>query len=95
MVVGHERIEPESHGDPGQDGKTDDGKPYVRIARGSGPDLPPYTESSPATVRIRNKAYLIVFTPVFLVYGMKPTSSPPKPKERVPPSPPAKTPTTN
>jgi hypothetical protein len=44
-------------------------------------------------VRIRNKAYLIVFPPVFLVYGMEPTSSPPKPKERVPPSPPAKTPT--
>lgn len=47
----------------GQDGETDEGKPYFRIARGSGPDLPPYTESSPATVRIRNKGYLIVFTP--------------------------------
>jgi hypothetical protein len=93
MVVGHERIEPESHGDPGQDGKTDDGKPYVRIARGSGPDLPPYTEDSPVIGRIYNMDYLIVFTPVFLVYGLKRTSVPPKPKERVSPSPPAKTPT--
>jgi hypothetical protein len=32
----------------GQDGVTDDDKPYFRIPRGSGPDLPPYTESSPA-----------------------------------------------
>ncbi len=32
--------------------------------------------------------YLIVFTPVFLVYGLKRTSVPPKPKERVSPSPP-------
>jgi hypothetical protein len=56
----------------GQDGETDEGKPYFRIPRGSGPDLSPYTESSPATVRIRNKDYLIVFTPVFKVYGRPP-----------------------
>ena len=76
----------------GQDGETDDGKPYFRIPRGSGPDLPPYTESSPATVRIRNKDYLIVFTPFFRVYGMKRPSVSLKPKERVSPLPPAKTP---
>lgn len=76
----------------GQDGETDDGKPYFRIPRGSAPDLPPYTESSPATVRIRNKDYLIVFTPFFRVYGMKRPSVSPKPKERVSPLPPAKTP---
>lgn len=76
----------------GQDGKTDDGKPYFRIPRGSGPDLPPYTESSPATVRIRNKDYLIVFTPVFRVYGMKRPPVSPKPKERMSSLPPAKTP---
>jgi hypothetical protein len=76
----------------GQDGETDDGKPYFRIPRGSGPDLPPYTESSPVTVRIRNKDYLIVFTPFFRVYGLKRMPAPPKPKERVSPSPPAKTP---
>jgi len=67
----------------GQDGETDDGKPYFRIPRGSGPDLPPYTESSPASVRIRNKDYLIVFTPVFRVYGMKRPPVSPKAKERV------------
>jgi hypothetical protein len=76
----------------GQDGETDDDKPYFRIPRGSAPDLPPYTESSPATVRIRNKDYLIVFTPFFRVYGMKRPSVSPKPKERVSPLPPAKTP---
>jgi hypothetical protein len=76
----------------GQDGETDGGKPYFRIPRGSAPDLPPYTESSPATVRIRNKDYLIVFTPFFRVYGMKRPSVLPKPKERVSPLPPAKTP---
>lgn len=76
----------------GQDGETDDGKPYFRIPLGSGPDLPPYTESIPATVRIRNKDYLIVFTPFFRVYGLKRMPSAAKPKERVSPSSPAKTP---
>jgi hypothetical protein len=71
----------------GQDGDTDDGKPYFRIPRGFGPDLPPYTQSSSATVRIRNKDYLIVFTPVFRVYGMKQPPGLPKPKERVLPLP--------
>lgn len=76
----------------GQDGETDDGKPYFRIPRGFGPDLAPYTESSPATVRIRNKDYLIVFTPLFRVYGIKRPSVSPKPKERVSSLPQAKTP---
>lgn len=76
----------------GQDGVTDDGKPYFRIPRGAGPDLAPYAESRPATVRIRNKDYLIVFTPVFRVYGLKRTPPPPKPKAPTSPSPPAKTP---
>lgn len=66
----------------GQDGDTDDGKPYFRIPYGSGQDLPPYTESSPASVGIRNKDYLIVFIPVFRVYGMKRPLVLPKPKER-------------
>jgi hypothetical protein len=76
----------------GQDGETDDGKPYFRIPRGSWPDLPPYSESSPASVRIRNKDYLIVFTPVFKVYGLKRAPASPKPKEPVPPGPPAQSP---
>lgn len=75
----------------GQDGETDDGKPYFRIPRGSGPDLPPYTESSPASVRIRNKDYLVVFTPVFRVYGIKRPPVSPKEKESKSPLPPAKT----
>ena len=75
----------------GQDGETDDGKPYFRIPRGSGPDLSPYTESSPVTVQIRNKDYLIVFTPVFRVYGMKRPPVSPKAKERVSPLPSALT----
>ena len=66
----------------GQDGETDDGKPYFRIPRGSGPDLPPSTQSSPTTVQIRNKDYLIVFTPGFRVYGMKRPPLLPKAKER-------------
>ena len=74
----------------GQDGETDDGKPYFHIPRGSALDLPPYTQSSPVTVRIRNKDYLIVFTPVFHVHGMKRPPVQPKPKERVSPSPSAK-----
>lgn len=76
----------------GQDGVTDDGKPFFRIPRGAGPDLPPYTESSPVTVRIRNKEYLIVFTPFFRVYGVKRTPVPPKSTERVSPPPQGQTP---
>lgn len=77
----------------GQDGETNDGKPYFRIPRGFGPDLVPYTESSPATVRLRNKDYLIVFTPVFRVYGMKHPLGPPKVKKQILPSRSATTPT--
>lgn len=61
----------------GQDGETDDGKPFFRIPVGSSQDLAPQTFSLPATVRIRNKEYLIVFTPSFRVFGQK----------RVPPEP--------
>lgn len=71
----------------GQDGEADGDKPYFRIPRGSGPNLPPYTESGPATVRIRNKDYLIVFTPVFRVYGTKRSPVPAKTKENVSPTP--------
>lgn len=67
----------------GQDGETEDGKPYFRIPRGSGPDLPAYTQSDPATVRIRNKDYLVVFTPIFRVYGMQRLPCLLKPNEQV------------
>lgn len=61
----------------GQDGETDDGKPFFRIPVGPSQDLHPQTNSLPASVRIRNKEYLIVFTPSFRVFGQK----------RVPPEP--------
>ncbi|MFQ5932359.1 MAG: hypothetical protein ACE5MM_08115 [Nitrospiraceae bacterium] len=59
----------------GQDGETADGKPYFRIPV-EGPTLAPYSDSQPATVRLRNPAYTIVFTPSFRVRGLRrPTPS--------------------
>ncbi len=66
----------------GQDGETDDGKPFFRIPASNGPDLLPHSESRPANVRIRNKDYLIVFTPSFKVLGQK--RPPPEPKQAEP-----------
>ena len=63
----------------GQDGETDDGKPFFRIPVGSSPDLAPQTDSRPVSVRIRNKDYVAVFTPAFRVYGVK--RPPPEPKQ--------------
>ena len=73
----------------GQDGETQDGKPYFKIPAGSTPDLTPSSQSLPASVRLRNKDYLIVFTPSFKVLGLK--RPPPEPPQRIdqptPPSP--------
>ena len=63
----------------GQDGETDDGKPFFRIPVGPAPDLASLTDSLPAIVRIRNKDYLSVFTPSFKVLGQK--RPPPEPKQ--------------
>ena len=63
----------------GQDGETDDGKPYFRIPAGATPDLGGQSDSLPVTVRIRNKDYLSVFTPSFRVFGKK--RPPPEPKQ--------------
>ena len=63
----------------GQDGETQDGKPYFQIPAGSTTDLPPHGQSLPATVRLRNKDYMIVFTPSFKVFGLK--RPPPEPKQ--------------
>jgi len=69
----------------GQDGETQDGKPYFQIPNGSAADLTPYSQSLPANVRVRNKDYLIVFTPSFKVYGLKrQPPSEPKHAEAVP-----------
>lgn len=63
----------------GQDGETQDGKPYFRIPAGSSPDLLPHGLSLPTSVRLRNKDYMIVFTPSFRVFGLK--RPPPEPKQ--------------
>ena len=63
----------------GQDGETDDGKPFFRIPVGPTPDLGPLTDSLPASVRLRNKDYLSVFTPSFKVLGQ--IRPPPEPKQ--------------
>ena len=55
----------------GQNGETQDGKPYFQIPPGSATDLTPSSQSLPASVRLRNKDYLIVFTPSFKVFGLK------------------------
>jgi hypothetical protein len=52
----------------GFDGRTKDGKPYFRVPS-QGMELPPYGESQPATVRLRNPYYTILFTPSFKVRG--------------------------
>lgn len=62
----------------GQDGTTEEGKPFFRVPQGSGPDLTPNSESLPVTVRIRNRDYVAVFTPSFRVMGAK--REPPKQK---------------
>lgn len=63
----------------GQNGETQDGKPYFQIPAGSATDLTPSSQSLPASVRIRNKDYMIVFTPSFKVLGLK--RPPPEPKQ--------------
>ena len=62
----------------GQDGETEDGKPFFRIPVGPTPDLGSLTDSLPVTVRLRNKDYLSVFTPSFRVLGQKRPLSEPK-----------------
>jgi len=64
----------------GQEGETSDGKPYFRIPPGANPDLVPYGQSLPVSVRLRNKDYMIVFTPSFKVYGLR--RPPPEPKQQ-------------
>jgi hypothetical protein len=62
----------------GQDGETDEGKPFFRVPAGAGPDLAPLNDSPPFSVRIRNKDYVAVFTPTFRVYGKKRQPAEPK-----------------
>ena len=67
-----------------QDGETDDGKPFFRVPTGSSPDLAPHSDSRAATVRLRNKDYVAVFTPSFRVLGLKRPPAKPKPPEPSP-----------
>ena len=67
-----------------QDGETDDGKPFFRVPTGSNPDFAPHSDSRAATVRLRNKDYVAVFTPSFRVLGMKRPPAKPKPAEPSP-----------
>jgi len=63
----------------GQDGETDERKPFFLIPPGGTADLVPQTNSRAASVRIRNRDYVSVFTPAFKVYGNK--RPPPEPKQ--------------
>jgi hypothetical protein len=65
----------------GQDGETEEGKPFFRIPAGSAHDLGPQTDSMPASVRIRNRDYVAVFTPTFRIFGLK--RMPQEPSKRV------------
>ena len=77
----------------GQDGETDDGKPFFRVPAGPAPDLGPLTDSLPVTVRLRNKDYVSVFTPSFKVLGQKRPPPEPKQTQAVAPVHPGTTPT--
>jgi hypothetical protein len=67
-----------------RDGHTEDGKPFFHVPTGAVPDLLPQAESLPAAIRIRNRDYVAVFTPVFKVLGQK--RSPPEGKRSEAPS---------
>lgn len=71
----------------GQDGLTDDGKPFFRIPAGASSNLVPQTDSLPAAVRIRNRDYVAIFTPSFKVLGQK--RLPPETKRAESPASPA------
>ena len=72
----------------GQEGETDEGKPFFRIPAGPAPDLLPHTDSPPASVRLRNRDYLAVFTPSFRIFGQKrPPAEPKKTDAPVAPAP--------
>ena len=68
----------------GQDGETQDGKPYFKIPSAPTTDLTPSSLSLPVSVRLRNKDYLIVFTPSFKVYGLKRPAPEPKQVQATP-----------
>jgi hypothetical protein len=78
----------------GQDGETDDGKPFFRVPVGPAPDLGSLADSLPVTVRLRNKDYVSVFTPSFKVLGQKRPPPEPKQTQAAAPNQPGTTPAT-
>lgn len=54
----------------GFDGYTKEGKPYFRVPA-QDLELPPFGESQPTRVRLRNPYYTILFTPFFKVQGLR------------------------
>jgi len=67
------------------DGHTEDGKPFFHIPTGTSRDLVSQTDSLPASIRIRNRDYVAVFTPSFKVLGQK--RPPPEEKRADSPAP--------
>ena len=53
----------------GSDGETSDGKPYFRMPVNGGPDLMPFGQSPPVTVRFRNPSYISGLVPSFRILG--------------------------
>ncbi len=68
------------------DGETEDGKPFFRVAVDGAQDLLPQSESRPVTVRLRNRDYVQVFTPVFRAFGVRRLPPPPRLLEVGPPT---------
>lgn len=68
------------------DGETEEGKPFFRVAVDGAQDLLPQSESRPVTVRLRNRDYVQVFTPVFRAFGVRRLPPPPRILEVVPPT---------
>ncbi len=59
----------------GEDGYTEEGKPYFRIPDGGKDDLAPYAESEPISLKLENPDYLRFFPPTIQVRGKKRVSS--------------------
>jgi hypothetical protein len=53
----------------GHDGYTEEGKPFFRIPLGDSKELPPFSESHPVFVQIRNPDLLRLSTPTLRVRG--------------------------
>jgi hypothetical protein len=57
------------------DGFTAAGQPYFRVPPDKAPELPPFSESRPVTVRLRAPDYTTFFAPSFRVRGQRRTTA--------------------